>query len=283
MNERTNIDFIGIGYPKAGTSYIFKQLSVHPEISLNPIKEIRYLNESWFLPKASFINRLFSKNFHYKEYRARLRSRMRYWSKHPTNIKNDHWHRRFLLGRHSDKWYDSLFDADKISGEITPAYVYMREKQVRDLSLRFPELKIIIILRHPVDRTWSHIKMNLAKHKERNVSDLSQEEIDSRMRTLLALIPKYSEAVPLWKKYFKNVFVGFHDDIIERPAGLMKDLLEFLEVKELNLSQLDVEQKINVGVKGDIPDQLKQQLQSHFNEELEILRASSDWPYIDNW
>ncbi|NND94758.1 MAG: hypothetical protein HKN45_07805 [Flavobacteriales bacterium] len=283
MKSKSNIDFIGIGYAKSGTSYIYKQLNAHPEISLPAIKEIRYLNESWFLPRATLFNKLFSSHWHYKEYRSRLRKRLRYWAKHPTNVRHDSWHRRFLLAKHTDRWYNSLFDSERISGEITPAYVYMPEERVRELSTRFPDLKIIIMLRNPVDRTWSHIKMNLAKHKGRSVADLSEDEIYRRMKTLLDLNPPYFESVPLWKKYFKNVFVGFHDDIIARPGGLMRDLFGFLGVAEIELNDTDVKQKVNEGIKGAIPHREKEYLQTHFKDEIQNLKETTDWSYVENW
>lgn len=283
MKSKSNIDFIGIGYAKSGTSYIYKQLNSHPEISLPEIKEIRYLNESWFLPKATLFNKLFSSHWHYKEYRTRLKRRLRYWLKHPTHIRYDLWHRRFLLGRHTDRWYNNLFDSEKISGEITPAYVYMPEERIRDLSMRFPDLKIIVMLRNPVDRTWSHIKMNLTKHKGKSVSDLSQDEIGRRMKTLLELNPLYSQSVPLWKKYFSEVFVGFHDDIIERPGRLIKDLFRFLGVAEIVVNDFNLDQKVNIGVKGAIPATEKEYLETHFKDEIQRLRETTDWHYVEKW
>lgn len=279
----THIDFIGIGYAKSGTSYIYKQLSAHPEISLPEIKELRYLNESWFLPMGNWANKLFSNSFHYAQYRSVLKARVRYWLQHPRNIRHDHWYRRYLLGQHSDKWYNSLFDEDKISGEITPAYVFMSESKVKNLSSRFPDLKIIIMLRNPVERTWSHVKMNLAKHKGRIVSDLNPEEINIRIKEVLRLSPFYSKSVPLWKKYFKNVFVGFHDDIIERPAGLITDILEFLGTSDPSLAGIDVMEKVNVGSEGAIPHRVELFLQEHFRDEVSLLKETTDWPYVDQW
>jgi hypothetical protein len=283
MKGNSNIDFIGIGYAKSGTSYIYKQLNAHPEISLSEIKELRYLNESWFLPKGNWVNKLFSSSFHYKQYRGLLKARIRYWSKHPRNIRHDHWYRRYLLGRHSDKWYASLFDKDMISGELTPAYVYMPEDEVKKLSVRFPHLKIIIMLRNPAERTWSHVKMNLAKHSGRDASDLTSEEIDNRMKEVLRLNPLYSQSVPLWKKYFNNVFIGFHDDLIERPSGLIRDILEFLGVSNSDLTGLDVHEKVNVGVRGIIPQREDEFLRAYFKDEIKFLAETTDWPYINKW
>ncbi len=276
-------DFLGIGFAKSGTSWVFKQLNSHPDVDIPELKELRYFLENWHIPKASWSNKLFSKHWHYVRYRTMLKKKVKGWIAHPRWFMNDHWYRKFLLKGHSDAWYSSLFDPHKIAGEITPGYVFMCEEQVSSLSKRFPDLKIIIMLRNPVERTWSHIKMNLGKHQSRKVTELGEEEMMERMRYILDLTPHYVDCISIWKQYFEHVFIGYQDDLSKRPVELAMDLQRFLGLTE-QVPNIDLAQKpINQGLSGDMPEKMKAYLSDYFRESNKKLYEKLGNDNILNW
>lgn len=55
-------------------------------------------------------------------------------------------------------------EAARVIGEASPCYLYY-EGLMKDLAKRWPEAKILVTLRDPVDRFWSHYLMNQWYHE----------------------------------------------------------------------------------------------------------------------
>ena len=199
----------------------------------------------------------------------------------PSRLFDRSWYTKYYLGREDDTWYASLFDENRVSGEITPSYVFMDEEKVAGLRARFPHLKIIIMLRDPVERTWSQLKMNLGKHNGRDMGAVSDEMIERRMREILDITPSYHRAISLWKAHFDDVFIGYQEDIVSRPMDFIKDVQLFLGVEDK--VQSDVHQKHNVGIRAEMPDQIREVLKEHFREENSALLESVSHHYIQDW
>ena len=63
-------------------------------------------------------------------------------------------------------WYRSLFDnaaSGQIRGEITPAYAILPKEKIAEIYALNPKLRVIYIVRNPIDRAWSAAKMELAR------------------------------------------------------------------------------------------------------------------------
>ena len=58
-------------------------------------------------------------------------------------------------------WYVSLFQSDRIMGDITPAYAILPARTVRSIYELNPRVRMIYILRNPVERAWSAALMTL--------------------------------------------------------------------------------------------------------------------------
>jgi len=60
-------------------------------------------------------------------------------------------------------FYSSWFEegADKMKGEITPAYSNLPKRRIVFIRKIMPNLKLILILRNPIDRAWSAARMGL--------------------------------------------------------------------------------------------------------------------------
>jgi hypothetical protein len=52
------------------------------------------------------------------------------------------WDLRYLLETYDDDWYRSLFPADKVSGEITPAYSLLDEPDIAAVADLLPGIKV---------------------------------------------------------------------------------------------------------------------------------------------
>jgi len=118
MNDAGRPDFIIIGAAKSGTTSLFRHLGRHEGISLPDIKEPEYYAYGTRgLPSPDFKD---------------------------TVEDRDH--------------YGTLFNGRKegtITGEASPAYLYFSHV-AEELHDALPGVKLIAILRNPIDRAYSH-------------------------------------------------------------------------------------------------------------------------------
>ena len=61
---------------------------------------------------------------------------------------------RFYAGKFED-------GRARVRGEITPAYSALPPDRIRFIRSVMPDLKLIFLMRNPVDRAWSHALMDL--------------------------------------------------------------------------------------------------------------------------
>ena len=119
--------FVIAGAPKAGTTALHAALATHPGLYLSPVKEPKY---------------------YLTDGRPPPRSRQR----GPGDAHSAGewvWRREQYLG---------LFAAapeDAVCGESTPFYLYDRAAHAR-LAADVPDVKVVVVVRDPVDRAWSN-------------------------------------------------------------------------------------------------------------------------------
>ncbi len=230
-------DFICIGAPKAGTGWLFDQLSWHPEIWMPPVKELRYLKikEPEKRPKLRRLReRLIAGEFDVAN-RVRLKDYLR-----PVDEKDLEFINRFLSEERRDlKRYARLFEmkGSLISGDITPLYSILEVSQIRDLLKAFPKLKVIYLIREPVSRVWSHIQM----HKRRcekpnhrvNFDIESLGDVKKFVKTPeMQLRSCPTRVMDRWQPSLPpdQFFLAFFDEILSDPANVIKKILQFLDV-----------------------------------------------------
>jgi hypothetical protein len=159
-------DFICIGAQKAGTRWLFDQLAFHPQFWMPPIKELHYLNQG-----KRFLR--FARPLHeqaLKSLRSANRKRAR-GHERPLLHEDIAWleARMWLHGRPLDlDLYARLFNlrGDRLSGDICPPYAIIAEDEARAVRARFPEARIVYLVRDPIDRLWSQYCMILRRHPQ---------------------------------------------------------------------------------------------------------------------
>jgi len=228
--------FIGIGAVKSGTTGLHHALMRHPNVWMPPIKELRYFDQ----PEYNLIERLRggrSGRYDYSYWRNRFLDFLRApGMRRPRSFL---WHLWYFFGPRSPWWYASLFPSDeRVTGEISPLYAPIPEEKIERAARHFPDLKIIYLLRDPIDRLWSHIRMRcLGLPKVNFDADQLTEEIVLRTveeRDLndrwLFRHSRYADNLDRWLQFFprEQLFVGYLDDIKTRPQALLHELGDFL-------------------------------------------------------
>jgi hypothetical protein len=299
INSKNNIDryeFICVGPTKTGTtwlSYVFREL----EISLPPAKEIKYFNEEGFrLKESGFFDRLRGKHWIFKANRAYLFGIIRNTFSRIIKLQDPcfcrlSWSLKFVFGVRSDNWYRSLFKEYGGIGDISPRYAELNENLIKDINYRFPGIRIILIVRNPIERAWSSAKMDLCKHKNRIVSDIKVSEfIEYLSLPQVMAQSSYCEMILKWQKTFEDRFkVIFYDDISFNPISAIHQILQHLHVSDQTIEKKLIdksylfEKKIGEGVKGEMPESIQRFLEEMYSHEILKLKEfypDTKWPSL---
>lgn len=122
------------------------------------------------------------------------------------------------------------YEEGKICGEFTPSYCYHPEVAER-IRTHYPDVKIIISLRNPVDRIFSRYK----KHFYNGIETHSFSEILKRqgeVKDKYLGIGWYSDHVQTYYSLFgkENVLVLIYEDALKNPQKFIQDIYEFLGI-----------------------------------------------------
>lgn len=211
-------DFLGIGAQKAGTTWLSQMLGQHPEIWTPPFKEVQFFNHRFVEDHRKWLP------WHFR--RAKLNIQKR-WDARGEQMPAEltAYLERVTRGEmFSNHWYKSVF-APAPEGaralDVTPEYSTLPEEGVAFVARFLPQAKFIYIIRHPVDRAISQLKMNLtrARRKPATLEDWLVEVEDP------VLIDRgdYRTYVPRWNAHFGP------DRLLYLPFGLIaREPLEVL-------------------------------------------------------
>lgn len=233
-------DFLIIGVPRAGTTWLKKNMDKHPEL---------------FLPEIS----------------AHDPTEIRYFN-HKLNK--------------SLKWYSSLFlpGKDKVKGEKTPGYCSISLQRIRLIYSIMPKVKLILILRNPIERDWSHAIMNLARFNKNEFKDIKDDHFFNHFERKKKL-SNYINIIENWSAVFpkEQIFIGFYNDIMDNPQGLLKRIFNFLEVNvELDWTEFPLKQEVNRNPKIQMSDNIKSHLVSKHSKDIKKLSETFGSP-VDKW
>jgi hypothetical protein len=257
---------------KAGTSWLFDQLQHHPDFWMPPVKELHYFDKDFPDRKlARTIDR--ADNSLEKLSAIRERTNVRPIDDRDLGFFAD-------VKAHSGvtpniKSYGKLFrhKGDLLSGDITPALCTLPDRKVAEIADAFPEARVVLLLRDPVDRAWSQISMSFRREKFKsswlNKAEKFQRFMETReveVRSFPTKIyERWANAVPASKlRYF------FFDELGSNPDGLRSDVISFIG-GDPSKTSADLTAGFNRKSdreKLDMTDLVREMLVKYFTDEL---------------
>jgi len=210
-------DFLIVGAAKSGTTSLYYYLKQHPQIFMPDMKEPLFFAFSGQKPPYQY----------------------------PLEID--------AIWSITD--YINLFyraGENQILGEASPLYLAHYKESISNMKKYIPKwknLKIIIILRNPVERAWSQYRSFVMLEFEHlsfeNALDKIQERLANNWRpgfdyTELGF---FYEQVKAYMDTFPNVMVSLFEDLQSNALGLVKDIFHFLNVNDT--FEPDVGEKYN--------------------------------------
>lgn len=273
-------DFLCIGAQKAGTTWLHENLSQHPGIWLPPVKELHVLDHA----PPTLLKRLLSKSSHHRLAREHFRHVLAS-GEHDPAVRSLAWH--IAYGRRDYAWYDRLFTfaGDLVAGEICPGYARIEESVVARIAARYPRLKIVYLLRDPVDRAWSSVAMHFRKSGDATVTRLDKQDILARLRK-----PKtfahctYRRNIEAWSQHFpeNQVYFGFFDRMSENPQGYFSEIVNFLGLPD-GFSPRNAARPVNAGKGEQIATDIECDIAELLLPEAEYLHQRFDNAYTARW
>ncbi len=233
-------DFLCIGAQRSGTSWLYENLGAHPQVWLPPIKEIHYFNS-----RNKPLRRKL--NVYFRHLRGRILKDLQ--DKKP--FANLVWDLHYFLGPRSDRWYQGLFRpaADQVAGEITPDYAALELAEIKHIYKLNPDLKIIYLMRDPIERSWSGATKDLARQKGRKLDTVPDDELLKKLNGPGTMArSNHLLVLEKWESVFdsKQIFIGFFDNIEQNPAQLLRSIFHFLGVSEADEHiPPDIDRKVN--------------------------------------
>ncbi len=211
-------NFLIIGAAKAGTTSLYHYIKQHPQIYMSPIKETNFfalVDEPLDFcgpGDHDYINR-FS-----------VRTIERYWEQ-----------------------FEGCTDELAV-GEASPLYLY-HAQAARRIWKQLPHVKLIVILRHPVDRAYSAFLHLIRDGREEHV-DFGQalQNEDTRIRSRWEHIWHYKQMGYYYKqlKRYYDIFghsqirVYFYEDLKVNSLELIQDIFRFLGVDDTFVPDLSI-------------------------------------------
>lgn len=276
-------DFLCIGAQKAGTTWLYNILCDHPDFSMPPIKEFHYFDRSSLYPspnvlsESKLLNRLREPRYSKQAVKIILQSLK------ALDFRLAQWWFRYYFGDYSDTWYRKLFDIkSKITGDITPSYSILSEKDIARIYKVNPNIKLVFLLRNPIDRAWSMYRFEERLGRSINLSDLDIfiKFIDSPSQELRS---NYIRTIDLFLKYFDSsqLLLGFYDAMSDQPAELLSEILRHLGATQVPI-HMNLHQEYNKSRQVDIPKHFHEFLENKYHNDLEKL-AQRYGGYTTKW
>lgn len=278
--------FLGIGAPRAGTTWLHANLQKHPEIWLTPVKEIHYFDSRQRGDlRGNFYKRHLRKRARRYTTLATYRDRWR----DGTLFSQLAWDLHFFVPPRTDRWYRRIFrpGPGQIAGEITPAYSILKPELVDAVRQVNPDLRIIYLLRDPVERSWSSAISGLARRRGRSSEEITEKQLLRHFeRRAHVLRTDYVRTYETWENAFgrDQIFVGFLDQIQDDPRDLLLRLYRFLGVSDSEKHiPAGLTRKVNSSREyaKAIPDDVRIHLAELYLPQLQELSARFGEPATD--
>lgn len=145
--------------------------------------------------------------------------------------------------------YERNFDFSsekKVYGEATPIYLYWNQSCKRIWEYN-PKIKLIFILRNPIERAFSHWNMEYDRNNEKESFSYAIRNEQLRLKEALPLQHRvfsyvdrgyYSEQIRRFKRYFSEEQLMFikYEEFKTNQEKIIKDIFNFLNVNSDNFN-----------------------------------------------
>ena len=250
------------GAVKAGTTWLYEYLREHPETYLRTIKETQYFDR---LHGGNLKGRIKKLDQEIAAFEAELEEGRAKWPAWVLRQIGDRAEYRKVLmsGDAPTSGYLRYLTAGaankRLAGEMTPEYGLLPAAQLREISALAPDVRWIFLMRDPVSRLWSHVRMLVRRTKP--APDAFAAACEAKFDEVLAGAAKdvtqRGDYVAIHRRLSNGVaadkrLVMFYEQLLT-PAGIGR-VTDFLGLSR-HPARLD--KRVHEGVAVDMPSPLR--------------------------
>lgn len=223
-------NFVIVGAGKSGTTALYEYLAEHPDVFMSPVKETNF----FALEGTEMVE--------------------------PKDDPNQEFHYPWSVTNWDD--YQRLFDGvtnEKAIGEVSPMYLYSPDA-AKQLKQRLPNVKIIAILRDPVDRLYSRY-MHLARENRepsRRFEDaLEQGNIWWKRNDLVQEGFYHTHLLKYYEQFPETqIKVFLYEDLKKDPLRVIQSIYDFIGVDGWYEPDFSVEYNVSGKIQNKAVDRL---------------------------
>ena len=139
--------------------------------------------------------------------------------------------------KHDLDWYEAHFapedggDPRPVRGEISPSYARLKRWQVNRIAELLPGLRIILTLRHPIERVWSQVLYQSGFWERKDVRQISPAEFLRKIeKARNRLSSNYPRTIQIWSRAFgrEALYIDFFDRIHDDPEIYVNGILRHI-------------------------------------------------------
>lgn len=227
-------DFFCIGSEKAGTTWLWHAMLLHPEIGVPQSKEMRYFNGPPSLDLS-----------HFRALKTFLED-PRNAPQRPAFMERVATEMRLLYG--GEDGYLRIFGqlTGSVVGDLTPQYCLLPTHRIKAMKALSPDARIIYMLRDPTDRIIAGAKM-VCRREEETLSDdailrHAKNPVQERLSNTAWHLEKFEAVFGA-----DRIHVALFDDIKTRPNALLAEICAFLGVPPHDIPQETLTKPVNKG------------------------------------
>jgi uncharacterized protein YfkK (UPF0435 family) len=221
------VDFFVIGAARGGTTSLYHYLQQHPDIFLPKVKECNFFSKVESLDSEVYLPPKPGKEYHMKIIRSK-------------------------------EVYNSLFSEARegqLKGEISPAYLWDPVSAAR-IHEHNRDAKIIVSLRNPIDRAYSHYLMHY--HTGYDKAETFEEALKAPRHEIwgggnlyLEMGRYYSQLKPYYERFDpQNIKVIISEEWTRNNGEALDDIYNFLGLESFSAAEMEASHNASVQLKN---------------------------------
>jgi len=247
-------DILIVGPQRTGTTWLHAHLRYHPQIMLSEPKELFFFSSLKLPGYGRFgSNELadYLLFFHEPLWRVLLRHGIGLWR------------------------YRELYHPT-IRGEATASYAALERDVIHDIVTLKPDVKVILMIRNPIERAWSHAKKDLVRNRHQQFDAVPASEFERFFADpYQRQCARYGQNIDNWCAELRpdHLLVALFDDIDSRPEALLLAVMSFLGVcSDRRYISAAVRERVNPTGTSKIPEQHRRFLEELLHDDIGDLR-----------
>ncbi|MEO0730156.1 MAG: sulfotransferase [Pseudomonadota bacterium] len=288
---------------KAGTTFLFNALGNHPQIHMLPEKELHFFAQmDGFKPELyqrgnyalQLIERLRLVDLYnraapaplprlgdilshdFRRHRLSAVMHNRFSRLEDADEVRDivKWYAdRYLTSPIDDAWFDRVYEAagDRWAADFSNYNAILSDAGWARAKRLSGQLKVVYMLREPVDRLWSHVKFGLAQSGQRDrINDMSRDTLIEILSTdSVTTHGRYAAIVQNLRSKLSDdqLLLMTLEDTVADFTGQMRRLEAFLGIDAGDYRRVDPSRKANAGVEKPVPADIAEMLKQSIPDE----------------